>query len=259
MPAETLIDALTRAKVAVVAAHPDDEVIGAGILMRRIKALTLVHVTNGAPGGGADAAANGFRELREYAAARRRELDEALAVGGIHARCIEVGCPDQEASLRIAWLARRLKEILGATDLVITHPYEGGHPDHDAAACAVWCACRMIGGEGPGQVEMTSYHNSPTGIETGVFLGGAGEKLEFSPQDRELKRGMLACFKTQAETLKYFGVDEERFRRAPVYDFSRPPHGGKLFYEQFDWGMRGDRFVELAGKALGELGLGGMR
>jgi hypothetical protein len=49
----------------------------------------------------------------------------------------------------------------------------------------------------------------------------------------------------------------ERFRPAPAYDFTAPPHEGKLFYECFDWGMNGARFRELAAGAMEELGLRG--
>ena len=47
---------------------------------------------------------------------------------------------------------------------------------------------------------------------------------------------MLDCFTTQREALQWFRIDHECFRRAPTYDFSKPPHAGRLFYESFDWG-----------------------
>jgi len=47
----------------------------------------------------------------------------------------------------------------------------------------------------------------------------------------------------------------ERFRAAPVYDFTQAPHPGKLFYENFDWGMTGERWRDLAAEALNELGM----
>lgn len=69
------------ARVAVVGAHPDDETIGAGAQLARLRRLTLVHVTDGAPRNGRDAAAAGFADPRAYAEARRAELDAALAAG----------------------------------------------------------------------------------------------------------------------------------------------------------------------------------
>src|SRR6266545_3371700 len=86
---------------------------------------------------------------------------EPLAVIGIGPeRLIEIGLVDQEASLHLNELTRRLAALFrefGVRD-VLTHPYEGGHPDHDAAAFAVHGACRLIDCP-PRRIEFASYHN----------------------------------------------------------------------------------------------------
>jgi hypothetical protein len=74
--------------------------------------------------------------------------------------------------------------------------------------------------------------------------------VELSDEQRGLKRRMLDSFHTQAEILAPFGVEFERFRIAPAYDFAAPPHSGALYYEQFDWGMTGDRFRSIAREVL---------
>ena len=52
-------------------------------------------------------------------------------------------------------------------------------------------------------------------------------------------------------------MDEvEPLRIAPDYRFRHPPHVGTLFYENFPWGMTGERFRSLAGCALDALGVG---
>ena len=53
------------------------------------------------------------------------------------------------------------------------------------------------------------------------------------------------------ETLAQFGLEAERFRVAPQYDFTAAPHEGRLHYEHYDWGMSGERFRELARQARG--------
>jgi hypothetical protein len=60
---------------------------------------------------------------------------------------------------------------------------------------------------------------------------------------------MLDCFSSQRETLRWFRVDDEPIRRAPDYDFSEPPHPGRLFYDSYNWGMTGTEWLRLARRA----------
>src|SRR5947208_1422367 len=65
-------------RVMIVVAHPDDETIGMGAQLCRFHDALLIHVTDGAPRDGRDAAAHGFRNIGDYALARRAELRDAL-------------------------------------------------------------------------------------------------------------------------------------------------------------------------------------
>jgi N-acetylglucosamine malate deacetylase 2 len=266
MPVE---QALTRKPLLIVAAHPDDETIGAGGLMPRTQLLGTVHVTDGAPRSLDDARRAGHRSREAYAAARRAEFLCAMDVCALEPvpshRPLDI--VDQEASLEMAGIARSLADLLQELRpaAILTHSYEGGHPDHDATAFAVHAACALL--HAPPEVfEFAGYHGSgpegegtgsPPRMEIGRFLPGQepGSVIALSEADSLRKARMIACFVTQHHMLRHFSVQEERFRAAPRYDFSQPPHPGRLFYEYFDWGMTGSRWRSLAAEAARALGV----
>lgn len=256
--------------IAIVAAHPDDEVIGAGALMMWLESrgrarVEVLYVTDGAPRDMLAARAAGFDSREAYASARAAEAAAALRHAGIASnQCRRLGLIDQEASLDLAALARYLAARLkaGGIDVVITHPYEGGHPDHDATAFAVHTAvrllCRNRHPHPPVVYEMTSYHAGPEGIRTGEFLPPPGPivMVPLSRAERMRKRAMLTCFATQWRARHTVAdLECERFRPAPPYRFDEPPHAGRLWYEGFNWGMDGARWRQLATHALAQLRL----
>ena len=72
--------------------------------------------------------------------------------------------------------------------------------------------------------------------------------------ERELKVAMIKGFTSQERTLQPFTQPEvERFRMAPEYDFTRPPHEGKLWYENFNWGTDGACWRKKASQTLSEI------
>jgi LmbE family N-acetylglucosaminyl deacetylase len=192
------------------------------------------------------------------------EFRQALLTARLGNKAVhQLGLADQESSLAMADLAHLLTAILDQLrpEIVLTHPYEGGHPDHDATAFGVHAASALLQqfhNWKPILLEMTSYHNRSGRMESGEFIPRAdapATTFVLTESEIQFKRRLFECFATQRRVLAGFRIEYERFRAAPVYDFLEPPHDGILYYEMFNWGMTGARWRTLAEQALMKLGL----
>jgi N-acetylglucosamine malate deacetylase 2 len=247
-------------RVLLLAAHPDDETIGASVVLARVRDATVVFLTDGAPRARRLRSADVTGSRQAYAQTRWREAVAALALAGLpRSRVLSLEGIDQEASEEIPRLVRELTKLLVALqpDVMITHPYEGGHPDHDAAALVASLAVTSLKRRrlrAPEVLEMTSYHRREGHCVTGEFLPpDAGDQtqtpqlvVELRLKERRRKRQMFACYVSQQRILENFSTTTERFRPAPRYDFRKPPHPGKLWYECLGWPMSGKHWRELA-------------
>jgi LmbE family N-acetylglucosaminyl deacetylase len=244
-------------RLLVLAAHPDDETIGASMLLARFPQSFVVFLTDGAPRDTAlwSAGVNGSRE--DYASTRRDEAFRALAYAGVSSeRVFWLGGVDQEAAFEIVPLGERLAKLVSeiCPSVVVTHAYEGGHPDHDSAAVVAKIAVSALDDKiRPALVEMTSYHARDGRCATGEFLDSDASHevcFELSSDDRNRKRKMMDAYASQRLVLENFAVDRERLRLAPEYNFGEPPHSGKLWYECMGWTMTGARWRVLATAAV---------
>ncbi len=242
-------------RALLVFAHPDDEVIAVGGRMGRFAESHFVHVTDGAPRNELDSRAHGFQHLDDYRSARVEEFRSMLERAGIPSTPHEcLGIPDQEASLQLAELTRRIARLIQEhrPEVIFTHPFEGGHPDHDA------CAFAMHHAAGSTPIIEAPFYNA---IHRGQFAflpapGLVDEVVyDLTPDELARKRALIACFTSQRETLSGFNATTERFRVAPEYDFSAPPHHPPVLYDNYPWGMTSGRFSELASQAERELSL----
>jgi N-acetylglucosamine malate deacetylase 2 len=254
---------LTRGmRCSVIVAHAADEIVGAGCLISKLVEVTVLHVTDGAPCDMHDARAAGFEKRTDYAAARRAECVAALALAQVpEDRVIEFAITDQCAAACLGDLTRRITTFLqqSEADIVVTHPYEGGHPDHDATAFATHAALRLMqesGFQPPVLFEMALHPSDDFKARVPEFLpGGESETttLLLDERARKLKQRMLACFETQRASLAISPIGAEKFRQPLNYDFSLPPQEGRLHYEKFSWALRSHEWQALAGAALATL------
>ncbi len=223
-----------------------------------------MHVTDGAPRDRRFARSAGFSTSAAYRDARRRELDRAMRLGRVHpSRRRALGIADQDSAAHLTSIARAVAAacVESAIEIVFTHAYEGGHPDHDATAFAVHAACLRLGVRAPAVLEMPYYHRAPDGLRAGAFVAEDHTDQPSAPallhtiegEALERKRAMLACFASQADVLAMFDPAVERVRAAPAYDFTAPPHRGPLHYEELGWWIGGDELCHLMDRAMNEL------
>ncbi len=264
----------TVERLAIVAPHPDDEVIGASSLLALREKVFVIYVTQGAPGLGNKRdvhAADRFKALESadlrkqingslfqaihnpgsYAKIRRRETEQVLRFCEIPLRnAFWLDFCDQRTSYELDRIAAEIGRVLSRIqpDAILAPPYEGGHPDHDATALAVATVCTQKAS--CRRLEMLAYHNREGRLESDCFLTAATEVPErravLNDEERSRKARLLAIYASQQKVLRNFAINEERFRVAPDYDFLKPPHSGQLYYDLFNWGINGSHWRECA-------------
>ncbi len=131
--------------VVVVAAHPDDEVLGVGGLLAMLAAartrLRLVAITDG------EASHPGMDRATAGQLAERRAAETSMALGrlGAAAEIVRLGIPDTGVSRREPEVREALRELVSGFRLCLA-PWDGDmHADHEAAGRAARGACAAAG------------------------------------------------------------------------------------------------------------------
>jgi LmbE family N-acetylglucosaminyl deacetylase len=134
-------------RLVVVAAHPDDESLGAGgliaIAAERGMSVYVVLLT----AGEASPFASPASTRHALATLRLAEMENALARLAPENTLVFLGAPDRQVAENECHVARSLTELVGTGErTLLAAPWrEDGHPDHDAAGRAAVVAARESG------------------------------------------------------------------------------------------------------------------
>lgn len=233
-------------RILILIPHPDDEAVGAALAIRRARArgseVFGLDLTHGCPPRDAlfPWARAGYE--RRVATRRREAADAARALG--MTRLPDDGLPARRLRHSLVSAFARVTEAVDAyrIDTLWAPAYEGAHADHDCANALAAAALRAR--PALAAWEFAEYSNAGPGAgpRANAFPDddGAATTLELEDENEgRWKTQLLALYRSEAFNLRVVtGGHEpfrERFRPLKRYDYTRPPHPGRLFYERFHW------------------------
>jgi LmbE family N-acetylglucosaminyl deacetylase len=172
----------------IVSPHPDDEILGAGGLIRtwseRGHRVIILSVTDG------EAAYPGWRDLGLI---RRRELDLALAtLSSRPVRIVRLAIPDGGVRTKIPELIRALRQLCESGPTLIA-PFEAdGHPDHEAVGSACMAVADEFGLPIARYPIWAWHHAQPASVH-----GNSWGKFALDVNTRAAKCAAINCFVSQ--------------------------------------------------------------
>lgn len=135
-------------RLVVLAAHPDDEILGAGGMMIAAAAAGIEVVTVCLSDGSASHPGSPTHSPEDLAAIRRGELDAATDILGVE-HSVWGGLPDGALTTADGAMTRIVESVLDERPDTITGVLSvwehDGHPDHEAVGR---CASRITRGRG---------------------------------------------------------------------------------------------------------------
>ncbi|MEV6262718.1 PIG-L family deacetylase [Streptomyces sp. NPDC051784] len=188
-----------RGRVVVVAAHPDDEVLGLGGTIARLAAagnsLTAVSVTDG-EGSHPRSGVMGPRELAEV---RVRETRTALGrLGAEDARVVRLRVPDSRVDRHEREVCEALMPLISGAALVAAPWTEDVHSDHEAVGRAARTAAQAVG---------TAFAEYPVWLwhwgrpEDPRLPWSRAARITLPPDVQALKRHAVEAFESQIRPL----------------------------------------------------------
>ncbi|MDP2431210.1 MAG: PIG-L family deacetylase [Pseudomonadota bacterium] len=190
----------------VLAAHPDDEVIGCGILLQRDSDAVVVVVTDG--GLGADPARPELPQA-DLVVEREAESRAALARLGIP-RVHFLGEPEWVFS-PLAVLSRLRALFPLPPRRLYAHAIEDEHPDHAKVGALALILAQEWG------VELWQYPVAPL-----YPLRPPDRVLQAGAEEQARKDAALLDYRTQRHVTRHFRGEPERYWRAWPLPEERP-------------------------------------
>ena len=221
--------------ILLIAPHPDDEIAGAFMIIKKIlkhKKIIVFFLTNGV----IDQNSlwfwqRGFHE--EKIKKRKKEMKESMKSLGIKKFYIQNiytrSLKDNIVKTynKILKLKKKYK-----IDTIFCPAYEGGHQDHDVAnfICSrLVNICKIY--------EFAEYNYYKKKIHSNHFFSPSKNDniIYLTDKDKREKKTFLNIYESEKQNLNYLSLEKESYRELLKYDYKLPPHEGKLFYRRFSF------------------------
>lgn len=221
-------------KILILAPHPDDEIVGACIIIKKFLEkncdISIFFLTNGV----ISKKKMWFFERYKYSKFVNRRLLEAkktlkeLGVKKYFLQNIPTRCLKKNIKKTYSRLNRIIKN--NDFDCLFVPAYEGGHQDHDIANFISSFFIKKLK-----VFEYPEYNFFSKKVNSNSFPKKLGNEVFLSLSQYEIlyKKKLLNNYKSEKKNLNYLEIASECYRPIAKYDYRLPPHEGILFYRRF--------------------------
>lgn len=226
----------SKSKFLILAPHPDDEVVGTCILIKRGvqfgHEFYIFFLTNGCISK---------NELWYYQKSKHnqrlnRRLNEMKKTTELLKieRYFLQNIPSRTLRNNINETIKKISEIIKTYKIttLLAPAYEGGHQDHDVAN---FIASRFRNCINVLEFSEYNYFNKTKRSNKFIEEFGNEKKILLNENEIKFKKMALNIYQSEKKNLTYIKVKEECYRNLVAYNYNIKPHEGKLFYQRFNF------------------------
>lgn len=222
--------------ILILAAHPDDEIVGLSVFIKKKNKLGcnifILFLTNGLISK--DSRWFWDKGLHDkYLKERMSELLKSMKYHSIKKFQVQ-DIPSRTIKENINQSYKKVLITIKENniDTIFTPAYEGGHQDHDVIN---YISSNFL--EKYNVYEYAEYNFHGKKIRSNTFFDLIGNEIliKLNSEEKLFKKRAMKIYDSEKKNLSYIKLNQESYRPLRNYDYSLPPHKGVLFYRRFSF------------------------